>query len=78
MHLSALNEETYFKKLPTWGRRVSKIWKNCRRRLWMVLHNFPYYIIGRIFEITFNESEAAVETSTETDWIEDFRFLELA
>jgi hypothetical protein len=25
----------------------------------------------------FNESEAAVETSIETDWIEDFRFLEL-
>ena len=24
------------KKLPTWGRGVSKIWKKCRRRLWMV------------------------------------------
>ena len=44
----------------------------------MVLYNFPYDIIGRIFEITFNESEAAVETSTEKDWIEDFLFLELA
>ena len=24
------------KKLPTWGRGVLKIWKNCRRHLWMV------------------------------------------
>ena len=43
----------------------------------MVLNYFYHYIIGRIFEITFNESEAAVETSTETDWIDDFLFLEL-
>ena len=24
------------KKLPTWGRGVSKVWKNCRRRLWTI------------------------------------------
>ena len=26
------------KKLPIWGRGVSKIQKNCRRRLWSLMH----------------------------------------
>ena len=35
-------QQIVLKKLPTWGRRVSKIRKNCRRRLWMV----PKYLIS--------------------------------
>ena len=35
-------QQIVLKKLPTWGRRVSKIRKNCRRHLWMV----PKYLIS--------------------------------
>ena len=37
------------KKLPTWGMWVSKIRKNCRRRLWMVPKDFEKLLIMILF-----------------------------
>ena len=38
------------KKLPIWGREVSKIQKNCRRRLWMVPIAVKWVLIRIIYK----------------------------
>ena len=45
------------KKLPTWGRGLSKIQKNCQRCLWMVPYVSVFYVLHPKLFITQDKLE---------------------